>query len=120
MCPHNRLIISGEGFSQDLYTGGNFVSVGPYPCHVVHHLTSDTLITCETVAGDAGSYPISVIVDGTYQDSQCCFNFSPNLTPCESTVSSAMEGHLSLGTHHVRRTLPVRVHEHADSCIKGR
>ncbi|KXZ47884.1 hypothetical protein GPECTOR_32g497 [Gonium pectorale] len=34
----------GAGFSADRYNGSNVVFIGPYPCTVVNHLTSDTLV----------------------------------------------------------------------------
>ncbi|KXZ47880.1 hypothetical protein GPECTOR_32g493 [Gonium pectorale] len=37
----------GAGFSADRYGGSNVVFIGPYPCTVVNHLTSDTLVVFE-------------------------------------------------------------------------
>lgn len=53
-----RLVISGSGFSRDPYTGGNIVYVGAYPCRVLNHKTTDTLVTvpaaqCSPVRGCA-------------------------------------------------------------------
>lgn len=39
-----RLVITGSGFSQDKFAGGNVVYVGSQPCTVLNHKTSDTLV----------------------------------------------------------------------------
>jgi hypothetical protein len=39
-----RIRIYGTDFSQDRFTGGNVVYVGPYPCTVVNHRTSTTVV----------------------------------------------------------------------------
>lgn len=38
------LEIRGSGFSQDRLTGENIVYVGPFPCNVIDHYTTDTLV----------------------------------------------------------------------------
>lgn len=53
-----RLVISGSGFSRDPYTGGNIVYVGTYPCRVLTHKTSDSLVSaCSTVQHSGGLCP---------------------------------------------------------------
>ncbi|GAX81120.1 hypothetical protein CEUSTIGMA_g8554.t1 [Chlamydomonas eustigma] len=81
--------ILGVGFSTDTYLGSNVVLIGPYQCNVINHLTSDTVITCETVAGSAGAYSLTVLVDGTSSDNQCCFSYSDSLTPTLKAVQPA-------------------------------
>lgn len=39
-----RLVITGSGFSKDKFAGGNAVYVGSYPCTVLNHKTTDTLV----------------------------------------------------------------------------
>jgi hypothetical protein len=39
-----RLKIYGSGFSLDKFTGGNVVYVGPFPCPVVDHLSSGSVV----------------------------------------------------------------------------
>ena len=80
-----RLVIQGVGFSADRYTGGNVVTVGPYPCNVINHLTTDSLITCETTPGNFGTYVVTVVVDGTYSASSCCFSYDRSRTPSKSS-----------------------------------
>ena len=86
------MVIQGAGFSMDKYTGSNVVSIGPYPCNVIDHLTSDTLITCETTPGNFGTYVVTVVVDGAYSASSCCFTYDRTLTPSER------QGRHQLGT----------------------
>lgn len=41
-----RLQITGSGFSADRFSGvGNIVQVGKYPCQVLNHKTTDTLVS---------------------------------------------------------------------------
>ena len=68
------------------------MSIGPYPCNVINHLTSDTLITCETTPGNFGTYVVTVVVDGAYSASSCCFTYDRTLTPSER------QGRHQLGT----------------------
>lgn len=76
-----RLSIQGSGFSRDLYQGSNQVYIGPYPCTILSYLTTDSVITCETIAGDEGTYTVTVVVDGAQSASQCCFSFNTSSTP---------------------------------------
>lgn len=90
---HRRMVIQGAGFSMDKYTGSNVVSIGPYPCNVINHLTSDTLITCETTPGNFGTYVVTVVVDGAYSASSCCFTYDRTLTPSEQGTPPTWHGH---------------------------
>ncbi|GFH23935.1 uncharacterized protein HaLaN_21635, partial [Haematococcus lacustris] len=76
-----RLQITGTGFSTDRFAGGNVVYVGPYPCSVIPHLSSNSLVTCETSPGASGNYPVTVLVDGRSSDTECCFSYSSEFTP---------------------------------------
>lgn len=76
-----RLSIQGSGFSRDLYQGSNQVYIGPYPCTILSYLTTDSVITCETIAGDEGTYTVTVVVDGAQSASQCCFSYNASSTP---------------------------------------
>ena len=40
-----RLSIYGSGFSVDRYSGTNVVLIGSYPCNIINHLTSDTVVS---------------------------------------------------------------------------
>jgi hypothetical protein len=51
-CTH-RLNIYGSGFSTDRYSGANFVLIGPYQCNVIHHLTSDTVVSAASSRSSA-------------------------------------------------------------------
>ncbi|KAG1654571.1 hypothetical protein FOA52_009012 [Chlamydomonas sp. UWO 241] len=76
-----RLTLTGSNFSADPYTGSNTVYVGPYPCSVIDHLTTDRSITCDTGPGDDGTYNVSVVVDGATTATACCFSYEDSLTP---------------------------------------
>ncbi|KAG2432951.1 hypothetical protein HXX76_008679 [Chlamydomonas incerta] len=59
------MVIQGSGFSEDRYNGSNVVFIGTYPCTVINHLTSDSVITCLTSPAPLeGNYDITVVVDG--------------------------------------------------------
>jgi hypothetical protein len=56
---------------------------GPYQCSVITYQTSDTVITCETPPGDAGSYEVVVKINHQLTASRCCFEYTPSATPSE-------------------------------------
>jgi hypothetical protein len=113
-----RLVITGQGFSRDRFTGGNLVYVGSYPCTVLNHKTSDTLvsrtcsssigccgwaarltvpcplqITCVTsAAAGPGSHSVSVVVDGVSQTTRCCYTYSTEFTPSKATTAAQVAG----------------------------
>lgn len=82
-CIH-RVSITGQGFSKDLFQGSNVVFIGPHPCRVNSHLSSETTIVCETSkSADAGDFTVAVIVDGFTVASKCCFTYDWGWTPSE-------------------------------------
>ncbi|KAL6747058.1 hypothetical protein V8C86DRAFT_3034101 [Haematococcus lacustris] len=88
-----RLQITGTGFSTDRFAGGNVVYVGPYPCSVIPHLSSNSLVTCETSPGASGNYPVTVLVDGRSSDTECCFSYSSEFTPSGCCAGSELREH---------------------------
>eukprot|EP00798_Chlamydomonas_sp_ICE-L_P018970 gene18969-25545_t len=81
------VLISGTGFSQDRYLGANQVFVGPYPCAVNTHLSSDSVIACQTAETPLpGVYDVTVLVadgDGGFESNTMAgaFNYDPSWTP---------------------------------------
>ncbi|EFJ47178.1 hypothetical protein VOLCADRAFT_92358 [Volvox carteri f. nagariensis] len=47
-----RLVIYGNNFG-DMYTTSRSVYIGPYPCNIISHYSSNEVLTCETSPGSA-------------------------------------------------------------------
>ncbi|GIM05164.1 hypothetical protein Vretimale_9612, partial [Volvox reticuliferus] len=75
-----RLVIYGSNFG-DMYTTSIIVYVGPYPCDIISHYSSNEVLTCETSPGSGGTYPVYVLV-GNYDPVVFgSFTYSSDMTP---------------------------------------
>ncbi|GFR40479.1 hypothetical protein Agub_g1046, partial [Astrephomene gubernaculifera] len=81
-----RISIYGTGFG-DMYTSSRVVFIGPYPCSIISHLSSSSVLTCETAPGLAGTYFLTISVDGADPTSYWGYTYYNDITPTFKAVT---------------------------------